>query len=145
MSLRYQRFILIIISLIFLLLALILMLSNIKNNVVFFFTPSELMESNIKQKNNIRIGGLVKENSLIFNNDTNNINFLITDNKNEIIVNYTGILPDLFKENSGVVAEGRLTSNILNAKKIFAKHDENYMPKSVVEQLKKSKKWSNKY
>ena len=141
---RFQRIILIIISLIFLLTAVILVLFNIKNNIVFFLTPTEILTKDIKN-NNVRIGGMVKKNSYKFNNNTNENIFTITDFKNEIKVNYTGILPDLFKEDSGVVAEGKIENNILKAKKIFAKHDENYMPRGISEELKKSGYWNKNY
>ena len=145
MPLRYQRLVLIAISMVFILLATILVLFNVKNNVVFFFTPTEIIEQNIKKKEKVRIGGIVKENSLVFNQENNKINFFITDNKNQIYVYYSGILPDLFKEKQGVVAEGRLNFGELYAKKVFAKHDENYMPASIVDQLKKTNRWNNKY
>ena len=144
MPLRYQRLILIIISIIFILSSALLILFNIKDNIVFFFTPSEIYEQKIYEKKKIRIGGLVKEGSFKLTSN-NKIEFIITDNKNDIKVLYNGILPDLFRENQGVVAQGSLEKKILNAKKIFAKHDENYMPVSIVEQLKEKDKWKKKY
>ena len=144
MPLRYQRLILIIISMMFILSSALLILFNIKDNIVFFFTPSEIYEQKIYEKKKIRIGGFVKENSFKLNSN-NTIEFIITDDNNDINVLYNGILPDLFRENQGVVAQGSLEKNVLKAKEVFAKHDENYMPASIVEQLKEKDKWNNKY
>tara|TARA_B100001123_G_C15246251_1_gene1001032 strand:+ start:279 stop:719 length:441 start_codon:yes stop_codon:yes gene_type:complete len=145
MSKRFQRVVLIIGSLVFLLFSIILALFNIKNNVVFFFTPSELFNQEIESKNKIRIGGIVKKNSYKFNEENKQNFFIITDFKDEIKVYFIGIVPDLFKEGSGVVAEGSINNDILNAKKIFAKHDENYMPKKISKELKKSGYWKKEY
>ena len=142
---RFQRLILIALSLFFILIATILVLTNVKNNIVFFLTPSEIMNMEIVNKKKIRIGGFVKSNSLLIQADTNLINFLITDNDKEIKVFYSGILPDLFKEGGGVVAEGALNNGILNAKKIYAKHDENYVPAEIKDQLKEKQYWKKDY
>ena len=109
----------------------------LEENVVYFFSPTEIYnKSNISPNERIRIGGLVKENSLIKNQET--IKFIITDYKNEIIVSYNGSVPNLFSEGKGVVAEGQLKDKkYFIADKILAKHDENYMPPEVSEALKK--------
>ena len=106
-------------------------------NLVYFFSPTEIQnKQNISLNEKIRIGGLVKDDSLIKNE--NSVNFIITDLKNEIIVNYKGLLPNLFSEGKGVVAEGKLKDKkFFIAEKILAKHDENYMPPEVSEALKK--------
>jgi len=145
MSKRFQRVVLIVGSLVFLLFSIILTLFNIKNNVVFFFTPSELFNQEIKNYKKIRIGGIVKNNSYKFDEINDQNFFIITDFKDEIDVNFIGIVPDLFKEGSGVVAEGNINNNILNANKIFAKHDENYMPEKISKDLKKSGYWKKEY
>jgi len=124
-----------------------LILINSKNNLIFFFTPSELAESTIKINQKVRIGGFVKKNSIknIFN-DVNSIVFVITDNKKDIIVKYKGILPNLFTEGQGAVVEGTLIEkNKLKAEKVFAKHDENYMPKSIKKQLEENYYWKTDY
>jgi len=110
----------------------------LEENVVYFFSPTEIYnKSNISPNERIRIGGLVKENSLIKNQET--IKFIITDYKNEIIVSYNGSVPNLFSEGKGVVAEGQLKDKkYFIADKILAKHDENYMPSEVKESLKKA-------
>ena len=113
-------------------------LRSLEENVVYFFSPTEIYnKANISFDKKIRIGGLVKKNS-VSKNDTS-INFIITDLKKEIIVSYNGIVPNLFSEGKGVVAEGKLKDKkYFIADKILAKHDENYMPPEVSEALEKS-------
>ena len=147
MTLRFQRLLTILISLILISGALVLILTNSQKNIIFFYTPTELANSNKEINQNIRIGGFVKKESIkkIANTD-NDITFIITDNTNEIYVNYRGILPNLFREGQGAVAEGVLIEkNIIDATKIFAKHDENYMPASIKKQLEKSDYWKKNY
>ena len=150
MTLRFQRLLIILFSLILITGALFLILNNSKKNIVFFYTPSELLESidtDVQINQKIRIGGLVKLNSVKSISTTNNhITFIITDNKNDIFVKFNGILPDLFHEGQGAVIEGILgRNNILYAEKVFAKHDANYMPASIKEQLKSSNYWQKNY
>lgn len=133
------------ISLILFLSAVSLILVNIKSNITFFLTPSEIMKKKINSYDKIRIGGLVKKESVIFNKKDSQFIFIITDNENEIRVEFIGILPDLFKEGTGVVAEGKLSNNILIAKKVFAKHDEKYMPVDIKNQIKESGNWKKIY
>ena len=127
----------------FLLLALIVVvfvvLKSLEENVVYFFSPTELYnKEDISFNKKIRVGGLVKDGSII-NNQTS-INFIVTDLNNEIIVSYKGSLPNLFSEGKGVVAEGKLKDKkYFIADKILAKHDENYMPPEVNKILKKIK------
>ena len=127
----------------FLIISAILMifvvLKSLEENVVYFFSPSEIYkQENISFNKKIRVGGLVKKNS-ITKNDTST-SFIITDLNNEIIVSYNGILPNLFAEEKGVVAEGKLKDKkYFIAKKILAKHDENYMPPEVSKALKEAK------
>ena len=120
-------------------IAIFLVLKSLEENVVYFFSPSEIYEkSNISINKKIRIGGLVKEDSIIKNETS--VNFIITDLKNEIIVSYKGLVPNLFSEGKGVVAEGKLKDKkYFLAEKILAKHDENYMPPEVSKILDKSK------
>ena len=124
------RFLFIIIILITLILTVFLILKSLEENVVYFQSPSEINSSAELNKNKIRIGGMVKKNSISVN--ANEITFIITDFKNEINVTYAGAIPNLFEEEKGVVAEGTLKDrNFLSASKILAKHDENYMPPEV--------------
>jgi len=118
-------------------LSVYLILKSLEENVVYFISPSEIKSlSEINNNKKIRVGGMVKEDSIKM--DQNTVNFVITDFKNEINVTYSGAIPNLFAEGKGVVAEGFLNDrNYLKAKKILAKHDENYMPPEVKEALEK--------
>jgi len=111
---------------------------SLEENVVYFFSPTEINDKlNISFNKKIRIGGLVKENSL--SKSQKSIKFIITDLKNEIIVSYDGLVPNLFSEGKGVIAEGQLKDKkYFVANKILAKHDENYMPPEVSKVLEKS-------
>ena len=124
------RFFFVILILLTLILTVFLILNSLEENVIYFKSPSDIrmMESNKKTK--IRIGGMVKVNSIKIK--SNEVNFIITDLKNEINVSYIGVIPNLFSEGRGVVAEGFLKDrNFFEASKILAKHDENYMPPEV--------------
>ena len=126
-----------ILGLVFFSLCLFVIFKSLEENLVYFFSPTEIFNKDSISKNTkIRIGGLVKENSIIKSN--NSIGFIITDLKNEINVTYEGLVPNLFSEGKGVVAEGKLEDKkYFIAEKILAKHDENYMPHEVSESLKK--------
>ena len=115
-------------------LTVFLILQSLKENVVYFQSPSEIKSLIELNKKKIRIGGMVKEQSVFIN--SNEVNFIITDFKNEINVTYSGSVPNLFSEGKGVVAEGFLKDkNYFSATKILAKHDENYMPPEVKEAI----------
>ena len=145
MSLRFQRLILILITLIMLSAAVILILFNAKQNIVFFYTPTELIESNVNLDKKVRIGGYVKNSSFI-KKSLNTYEFKITDNINDLVVFYNGILPDLFREGQGTVIEGVLNNNNnIIASKVYAKHDENYMPASIKKELEENKQWKKNY
>ena len=115
-------------------LTIFLILKSLEENVVYFLSPTEVKSLNELTKDKIRIGGMVKENSIDISSEK--INFVITDFNNEINVMYSGLVPNLFQENKGVVAEGFLEDkNYFKAEKILAKHDENYMPPEIKEKL----------
>ena len=118
----------------------VFVLRSLEENVVYFFSPTEVNnKENISFNETIRNGGLVKKNSI--NKEKNSINFVITDLNNEIVVSYSGSVPNLFSEEKGVVAEGKLKDKkYFIAEKILAKHDENYMPPEVSKALEKAKK-----
>ena len=117
-----------------LILSIFLILKSLEENVVYFLSPTEINNLNEIRNNKIRIGGMVKDQSITINSE--NISFVITDFKNEINVSYSGTVPNLFQEGKGVVAEGFLKDqSFLIADKILAKHDENYMPPEVKEAL----------
>ena len=131
-----------IVFLVFLLLlatvVIFFILKSLEENIVYFFSPSEIYDKHsIPLNKKIRIGGLVKEDSIII--DQTSINFIITDLKEEIIISYSGAVPNLFSEGKGVIAEGELKDKkYFVADKILAKHDENYMPPEVSKALESS-------
>ena len=115
-------------------LSIFLILKSLEENVIYFQSPTEIRNLSEIDNKKIRIGGMVKDHSILINPDK--ITFVITDFKNEINVSYSGSVPNLFEEGKGVVAEGFLKDrNFLIADKILAKHDENYMPPEVKEAL----------
>ena len=127
----------IIIPLFLLAITIYFILRSLEENVVYFFSPTEIYnKEDISLNKQMRVGGLVKEGSIIRENTS--INFVITDLKNEIIVTFNGPVPNLFSEGKGVVAEGKLKDkNFFVASEIIAKHDENYMPPEVKKALEK--------
>ncbi len=130
------RALFIFLILISLVLTIFLVVKSLEENVVYFKSPTDIKNLNeIKNVKKIRVGGMVKKNSIKINDKE--IFFVITDFKNELLVNFNGSVPNLFEEGKGVVAEGFLKDkNFLNADKILAKHDENYMPPEVSEAMK---------
>lgn len=145
MSLRFQRLLLILFSLVMILGAVLLILFNARENISYFYTPSEIRVANIDLNKNIRMGGFIEKDSLN-KISSSSFNFRITDNNNSINVVYSGILPDLFREGQGAVIEGFFKNKeTFNATSVFAKHDENYMPSSIKKGIEKSGFWNKKY
>ena len=145
MSLRFQRLILILLTLVILGAAILLIMFNTKQNIVFFYTPSELLEDNIDPNKKLRIGGYVKKLSFV-EKSLNKYEFKITDNANDLLIFYEGMLPDLFREEQGIVIEGFINKNKnIVASKVYAKHDENYMPASIKKELEKNNQWKKNY
>jgi len=129
------RFFFVILILLTLILSVFLILKSLEENVVYFQSPSEIKELTEIGNKKIRVGGMVKKDSIVIN--SNEINFIITDFKNELNVTYSGSIPNLFAEEKGVVAEGYIKDkSFFIASKILAKHDENYMPPEVKEALR---------
>ena len=125
--------------------AVALMLNALRDSIVFFNSPSDVMEKHVGPGTRIRLGGLVKNGTVVRGNNLS-VRFEVTDGKNGIPVSYQGVLPDLFRERQGVVAEGTLDAGgIFNADSILAKHDETYMPKEVADALKRSGHWQDDY
>ena len=141
MTPKTQRSIVLVSILLILSTSTFLILKALKDNIVFFYSPTETIEKFKTKKNvkKIRIGGLVVKNSLKQNKSK--VEFEITDKKTKIKIIYSGILPDLFREEQGVVVEGRIKKNIFEATEVLAKHDENYMPKEVADTLKANGNW----
>jgi cytochrome c-type biogenesis protein CcmE len=118
-----------------------LVLFALRDNIVFFYTPAELAEKHVAPGARLRIGGLVKQGSVV-KSGGRDVTFTITDNKRELDVSYSGLLPDLFREGQGVVADGALTlDGKFRADSVLAKHDERYMPREVADALKKQGVW----
>ena len=142
MNAKYRRLFITVIIVLTLGLATKLILMALEDNIVYFYTPNDLIEKfgdtkNIQNK--IRIGGLVLENSI--KKEGKKTIFMITDRKKEVIVEFKGPLPDLFREGQGIVAEGMFQNNNFIASEVLAKHDENYMPPEVADALKKNNVW----
>ena len=141
MTRKQRRLSLIGVSGLVLLAAVGLVLSAMRDSIVFFRSPTEIAQDRPALGTRMRIGGLVKPGSLT-RGDNLNIRFAVTDGKNDIAVRYQGIVPDLFREGQGVVAEGKLDADGgFIADSVLAKHDERYMPREVVDALKKSGRW----
>jgi cytochrome c-type biogenesis protein CcmE len=125
-------------------IAIGLALFAFRDGVVFFVTPSELAAKTAELRPNarMRIGGLVQPGS-VMKSDDRHVAFAITDNQTDVKVTYNGLLPDLFREGQGVVAEGQLVNGVFRADSVLAKHDENYMPREVADSLKKQGVWND--
>src|SRR5436309_12048748 len=144
MTRKRRRLITLLAALLALGTATALVLAAFNDNLVFFYSPSDLAEKAVGPERRIRIGGLVETNSLIKQADGHAVAFRVTDGKTELRVVYDGILPDLFREGQGVVAEGKLgRDGVFVASNVLAKHDEKYMPPEVAEALKKSGRWQD--
>lgn len=123
--------------------AVALVLVALEESVVFFYSPSDVAEKQIAPGERLRLGGLVEQDSLVRGEGTS-VRFAVTDTARSIAVTYTGVLPDLFREGQGVVAEGRMGKNgVFIADSVLAKHDENYMPPEVAEALKEKGVWQD--
>ncbi|MDP6705207.1 MAG: cytochrome c maturation protein CcmE [Alphaproteobacteria bacterium] len=119
-----------------------LVLVAFEDSIVFFYSPSDIVEKEPPPGRRLRLGGLVEEKSVTRGADGVTISFRVTDTENTVPVSFRGMLPDLFREGQGVVAEGRLDeSGVLIASQVLAKHDENYMPAEVAEALKEAGQW----
>jgi cytochrome c-type biogenesis protein CcmE len=134
---RHQRFLFIAVGVSALAIAGMFVLNAFQSNLVFFFTPTQVFQGEAPKERAFRVGGMVKEGSLV--KDGENIQFVVTDFAHEVPVKYTGLLPDLFKEGKGVVAQGKLSDNkLFAASEVLAKHDENYMPPEAQHALDKA-------
>jgi len=140
MKRKHKRLTFVVIALCLLGVAAALVLSAFEDNIVFFHSPTDIKQKNIAEGRRIRLGGLVEEGSVKKADDAV-VNFRVTDTATAIAVTYKGILPDLFREGQGVVAEGQLKSGVFIADEVLAKHDETYMPPEVADAIKKSGQW----
>ncbi len=136
-----KRLIKFLASLIIFGIAILIIVYNLRDNIVYFYSPSEIIENNHKGSQIVRLGGLVESESVVSDGDSI-FHFKITDGQEQISVKYQGILPNLFAEEKGVVVEGLyMNDGRFIANKVLAKHDENYMPPEVIKSLKETGKW----
>lgn len=143
MKRKHKRLTFVIIALALLGGAAALVLSAFEESIVFFRSPTDIAEHKLDESRRFRLGGLVEEGSVDRSGGVT-VAFRVTDLANTVSVRYTGILPDLFREGQGVVAEGRIENGVFVADEVLAKHDENYMPPEVADALKKSGQWQGK-
>jgi cytochrome c-type biogenesis protein CcmE len=142
MTKRQKRFAYILLGLAVIGIAAALILNALRSNVAFYFTPTQIFNKEVPVNKAFRVGGLVEAGSLKREGDGLTVHFIVTDTARSIPVTYKGILPDLFREGKGVVAQGRMEADTFRADEVLAKHDENYMPpaaKQAIEQAQKSK------
>jgi len=140
MTPRQKRFAMIGVGLVAVVLAAALVLNAFRSNLVFFFTPTQIANGEVPQGRSFRIGGLVEASSLKRENDGLTVHFVVTDTSKRVPVIYKGILPDLFREGKGAVAQGQLgPDGVFRASEVLAKHDENYMPPEAAEALARAK------
>lgn len=143
MKARHKRIAIIVAGIALLAIAATLLLQSFQSNLVFFFSPTEVAQGKAPKQGNFRIGGLVEVGSIV--RKGTQVSFQVTDTANKMDVVYTGILPDLFKEGKGVVAQGKQGANgVFEADQVLAKHDENYMPPEAADALEKAKQYKSK-
>ena len=142
MTPKKKRFLGLILFFVPLCFGLFFLMSALNSNIVYFISPTQLIEQN-KLNQRLRLGGLVKSNSISVIGTI--IKFDVTDGNNSVSVKYKGLLPDLFKEGQGVIVEGKFDSNSFNADNLLAKHDENYIPREIKNSLKKQGLWKGEY
>lgn len=143
MTPKTRRLTIIVVGLLALGGAAALVLSALKDNIVFFYGPTELAAMETLPDRAIRVGGLVEDGSVERSADGRTIRFTITDGVETVPILYEGLLPDLFREGQGIVAQGRIEGDTFVATEVLAKHDENYMPPEVADALKKSGQWQH--
>ncbi|MGE3714024.1 MAG: cytochrome c maturation protein CcmE [Alphaproteobacteria bacterium] len=140
---KHQRLLFLCVAMVLLVAGSLVIAQAFRNNLIFFYTPTELDTAQIAVSRPVRIGGLVKQGSLI-QKDNGGVEFVVTDGRSDIGVRYDGMLPALFREGQGVVIEGYVRKgDAFSATRVLTKHDENYMPKEVVDSLKKSGRWQD--
>ncbi len=141
MKRKHKRLSFIVLALLALASAAGLMLTAFKDNVVFFHSPTEIAQKDLRPEQRLRVGGLVEQGTVKQTGQDAVTSFRVTDLTTSLTVNFKGILPDLFREGQGVVAEGHFRNGVFVATEVLAKHDETYMPKEVADALRKSGKW----
>ena len=138
---RTKRGLAIVVGLAALGIASTLVLNAFQSNLVFFFSPSQVAANEAPRERSFRVGGLVEEGSIVRDSKTLQVNFVVTDLAKTVPVVFTGLLPDLFREGKGVVAQGKMGADgVFHAEQVLAKHDENYMPPEAADALAKARK-----
>ncbi len=132
-----------LVSVVFLCVAVLFVMQAFKQNLVYFYSPTDIAANPPAPMQKIRVGGLVEAGSVVKKDSS--VRFVVTDGKHALAITYQGLLPNLFREGQGVIAEGVMEGGVFTASTILAKHDENYMPKEVVDALKKSGHWKEQY
>ncbi|MEX2450664.1 MAG: cytochrome c maturation protein CcmE [Rhodospirillales bacterium] len=140
MKRKHKRLTFVLIALALLATSAALVLTAFEESIVFFHSPSDIVAEKVPLDRRLRLGGLVEQGSVVKKPDAV-VTFRITDTAHAVAVTYKGILPDLFREGQGVVAEGRLIDGVFTADEVLAKHDENYMPPEVADAIKKAGQW----
>jgi cytochrome c-type biogenesis protein CcmE len=141
---KQRRLYFVLLGMLALAAATALVLTAVGDGMVYFYTPNDLQTKHVGPDRRVRLGGLVQKGSVV--KDGSHVSFIVTDLTATVAVSYTGVLPDLFREGQGVVAEGKLDGQgTFQASEVLAKHDENYMPKEVADALKKSGHWQDEY
>ena len=139
---KHQRLMILLLAMLSAGAGVALILNRFTESIVYFYSPSEIVEKKIEPHRVFRVGGLVETGSLQIDTKTHAVRFMLTDQKKSMSIHYQGLLPNLFREGQGVIAEGMLeTDGSMNASTILAKHDERYMPPEVAKALKKSGRW----
>ena len=141
MNFKTKRMVLIGVAIGFVGLAVSFVTIAFNDTVVFFFSPTELAEKSVEPDRRIRVGGLVEDGSVVKGGDNGEVSFRVTDGTTSLTIHYVGILPDLFREGQGIVAQGRLINATFEADEVLAKHDETYLPPEVAEALKQQGHW----
>jgi cytochrome c-type biogenesis protein CcmE len=138
---KHQRLAFIIAGVACLAVAVGLILNNFNSNLVFFYSPSDVIQKHLKENQLVRIGGLIENNTVLKLEDGLTTQFSITDLHKSVSVRYSGVLPPMFHEGQGMVAKGKLVNGVFMADELLTKHDEKYMPPEVADALKKSGQW----
>ncbi len=139
MTHKYTRLKILLICMLALASTIFFVLKALEEKIVFFYSPTEIINKEISKNKLIRVGGLVVDDSIVYDESGLEVFFTISDTKNILNISYKGILPDLFREGQGIVAEGHINLNkkVFSAQKVLAKHDENYMPPEIEKMIRK--------
>ena len=146
MTHKYKRLNILLVFMLAIASTIFFVLKALEEKIVFFYSPTEIIDKEISNNKLIRVGGLVVDESIVYDESGLEVFFTISDTKNILKISYKGILPDLFREGQGTVIEGLIENQkTVKAVKVYAKHDENYMPASIKKELEKNNQWKKDY